>query len=60
MSEGRWSKEEKLQLWGWAFFVFCALIFTAGGIVNKDPLTLTGSLAFLFGIIFFLVPYFKK
>jgi len=60
MSESRWSKEEKLQLWGWAFFVLCGLIFTAGGIVNKDPLTLAGSLTFLIGSIFFLAPYFKK
>ncbi len=60
MSEGRWSKDEKLHLLGWAFFVLCGLIFTAGGIVNKDPLTVAGSITFLIGSIFFLAPYLQK
>ena len=52
MSESRWSKDEKPHLWGWLFFVLCGLIFTAGGIVNKDPHAVAGSLVFHIGSFF--------
>jgi len=48
--------ERKAHIIGWLLFIICALFFLASGIVNKDVLTLWGSLIFLLACLVFLYP----
>lgn len=54
MSYRRLSFEEKCEIWGWVLFIVCALFFIAGGVINRDPLTVLGSLFFLIANFVFL------
>ncbi len=41
---------------GWLLFVACAVLFVTSAAINRDWLTLAGSLLFLAACFFFLIP----
>lgn len=56
-------KEARYHLYGWSLFIACALLFIAASVIDREPLTLAGSIIFLLACLFFLIPLlnsFKK
>ena len=53
-------QESRYQLAGWILFIVCAIFFIASGIVNRDPLTLIGSVIFLAACLVFLYPWLGR
>ena len=53
------NKELKGQLWGWALFVICGLLFTIAGFRAKDIVSIVASLTFLLGCLVFIIPLVK-
>jgi predicted membrane channel-forming protein YqfA (hemolysin III family) len=56
MSDDGRTRETKFHLWGWIFFVICALLFIASSIRNHDVLALVASFLFLVGCVIFMIP----
>ncbi len=50
----------KFQLGGWFLFLVCAVLYLISGINTDDPCNLTGSIMFLIGCIFFLIPLIQE
>ena len=44
---------------GWWLFVICAISFCAVAILNRDWLSLFGSLAFLLANVAFMIPLYR-
>lgn len=59
MPEIEENKGLKTQLWGWALFILCAILFTLSGIRAGDILTIAGSIVFLVACVVFLIPVVK-
>jgi len=58
-SKIRITAETKYQIAGWILFIICAIFFIVASLMNRDILTLIGSVIFLVACIVFLVPIFK-
>lgn len=50
------AKALRWQMAGWLLFIVCALLFIAAGWVQRDPLTLAGSVVFLAACFCFAIP----
>jgi hypothetical protein len=55
MSESENKGKHTLQIWGWALFALCSILFAASGIRNGDFLAAAGSILFLAGCLLFIV-----
>ena len=55
MSESKNNRNHTLQIWGWALFALCSVLFAVSGLRNRDFLAIAGSLLFLAGCILFIV-----
>jgi hypothetical protein len=53
-------RERKFQLWGWALFIFCALLYTASSLESGSVLGLMGSVVFLVACFVFLIPLLRR
>jgi len=52
--------ERKFQLWGWIFFLVCAVFFILASIQSGSTPTLIGSIIFLVGCVLFIIPLVAK
>jgi choline-glycine betaine transporter len=59
MPENEKQNDLKTQMWGWALFVICGVLFTISGLRAQDILTVAGSVIFLLGCIVFIMPLMK-
>jgi hypothetical protein len=49
----------QFQLFGWILFIFCAVLFLASSIRNRDAIAITASLVFLIACFVFMIPLIK-
>lgn len=50
----------RLQLWGWALFIVCALLYTVSSLQSGSMIDLLGSLAFLVACVLFIIPLTRR
>lgn len=60
MSEVKQARERRFQLFGWALFLGCSLIFIVAGVVSGSPWGIAGGVVFLLGCVIFLIPFAWK
>jgi succinate-acetate transporter protein len=56
MPKGEKNKELKTQLWGWALFVICSLLFTISSVRANDIISIVASILFFLGCVVFMAP----
>jgi hypothetical protein len=60
MAETKQARESRFQLFGWALFLGCSILFIVDSVVSGSPWGIAGSVVFLLGCIIFLIPFTWK
>ena len=60
MPKGEKNKDLKTQLWGWALFVICSLLFTLSSVRANDIVAIAASILFFLGCVVFMIPLVQE